>query len=102
MDPFGWRSSEIYLKSEMPTRYDQVVNAFNELLASYGYVHENGLYRVEKESRETLAFFCHLGVTCVLLSALWKTSPFFLWQRHRAVHRGKGTWRSTLPRQADR
>ena len=80
MDPFGWRSSEIYLKSEMPTRYDQVVNAFNELLASYGYVHENGLYRVEKESRETLAFFCHLGVTCVLLSALWKTSPFFLWQ----------------------
>ncbi len=60
MDPFGWRSSEIYLKSEMPTRYDQVVNAFNELLASY--------------------FFCHLGVTCVLLSALWKTSPFFLWQ----------------------
>ena len=80
MDPFGWRESEIYLKSQMPTRYDQVVNAFDELLASYGYVHENGLYRVERESRETLAFFCHLGVSCVLLSALWKTSPFFLWQ----------------------
>ena len=80
MDPFGWRESEIYLKSRMPARYDQVVNAFDELLASYGYVHENGLYRVERESRETLAFFCHLGVSCVLLSALWKTSPFFLWQ----------------------
>ena len=80
MDPFGWRESEIYLKSQMPTRYDQVITAFDELLASYGYVHENGLYRVEQESRETLAFFCHLGVSCVLLSALWKTSPFFLWQ----------------------
>ena len=33
MDPFGWRESEIYLKSQMPTRYDQVVNAFDELLA---------------------------------------------------------------------
>ena len=80
MDPFGWRESEVYLKSQMPTRYDQVVTAFDQLLASYGYVHEKGLYRVERENRETLAFFCHLGVTCVLLSALWKTSPFFLWQ----------------------
>ena len=80
MDPFGWRQSEVYLKSQMPTRYDQVVNAFDQLLASYGYVQENGLYRVERENRETLAFFCHLGVSCVLLSRLWNTSPFFLWQ----------------------
>ncbi len=80
MDPFGWRKSEIYLKSQMPTRYDQVVNAFDELLASYGYVHKNGLYHVERENTETLAFFCHLGVSCVLLSRLWNTSPFFLWQ----------------------
>ena len=80
MDPFGWRQSEVYLKSQMPTRYDQVVNAFDQLLASYGYVHENGLYRVERENRETLAFFCHFGVSCVLLSRLWNTSPFFLWQ----------------------
>ncbi|MDO5133616.1 MAG: phosphoglycerate mutase family protein [Eubacteriales bacterium] len=80
MDPFRWRESEIYLKSKMPSRYDEVVSAFDALLASYGYVHENGLYRVERESRETLVFFCHFGVTCVLLSALWNTSPFFLWQ----------------------
>ena len=80
MDSFGWRQSEVYLKSQMPTRYDQVVNAFDQLLASYGYVHENGLYRVERENRETLAFFCHFGVSCVLLSRLWNTSPFFLWQ----------------------
>ena len=80
MDSFGWRQSEVYLMSQMPTRYDQVVNAFDRLLASYGYVHENGLYRVERENRETLAFFCHFGVSCVLLSRLWNTSPFFLWQ----------------------
>lgn len=80
MDPVRWRESEIYLKSQMPARYDEVVSAFDRLLASFGYVHENGLYRVERESRETLVFFCHLGVTCVLLSAIWNTSPFFLWQ----------------------
>lgn len=80
MDPFRWRESEIYLKSRMPERYDEVTGAFDELLASHGYVHENGLYRVERESTETLAFFCHLGITCVLLSRIWSVSPFLLWQ----------------------
>lgn len=79
-DPVRWRESEIYLKSKMPIRYDEVTEAFDELLASYGYVHENGLYRVERENTETLAFFCHLGISCVLLSRIWNCSPFFLWQ----------------------
>ena len=33
-------------------------------------------YSVEKESRETLTFFCHFGITCVLLSHMWNVSPF--------------------------
>ena len=80
MDPFRWRESEIYLKSGMPKRYDEVVGAFDAVLASHGYVHENGFYRVEQENTQTLAFFCHLGITCVLLSNIWNISPFFLWE----------------------
>ena len=64
----------------MPVRYDEVTGAFDELLASFGYVHENGYYRVERENTQTLAFFCHLGISCVLLSRIWNCSPFFLWQ----------------------
>ena len=79
-DPVRWRESEIYLHSQMPVRYDEVTGAFDELLASHGYVHENGFYRVERESRETLAFFCHFGISCALLSRIWNCSPFFLWQ----------------------
>ena len=36
-------------------------------------------YRVEKESDETVTFFCHFGISCVLLSHLWNVSPFVLW-----------------------
>ncbi len=79
-DPVRWRESEIYLHSQMPVRYDEVTGAFDELLASFGYVHENGYYRVERENTQTLAFFCHLGISCVLLSRIWNCSPFFLWQ----------------------
>ena len=28
---------------------------------------------------ETLVFFCHFGISCVLLSHLWGVSPFVLW-----------------------
>ena len=34
---------------------------------------------MEKESKETLTFFCHFGITCVFLAYLWGVSPFLLW-----------------------
>ena len=49
------------------------------LLAEHGYVREGAHYRVEKESNETVTFFCHFGISCVLLSHLWNVSPFVLW-----------------------
>ena len=59
--------------------YDKVTKEFDTLLAKHGYVRENGYYRVEKESTETITFFCHFGLICVLLSHLWNVSPFTLW-----------------------
>lgn len=49
------------------------------LLEQYGYVREGRHYRVEQESEATVTFFCHFGITCVLLSHLWNVSPFVLW-----------------------
>ena len=49
---------------------------YEALLAEHGYVREGRHYRVEQESIETLTFFCHFGITCVLLSHLWSLSPF--------------------------
>ena len=81
MDPVGWRSSKVARMSGMAEVYDYVTSSFDELLASYGYVREEGgLYRVEKEYPGTLTFFCHFGLTSVLLSHLWNVSPFVLLQ----------------------
>ncbi|MEE8885199.1 MAG: histidine phosphatase family protein [Eubacteriales bacterium] len=78
-DSSKWRESEVAKKSNLLKIYDHVTGEFDKLLASYGYVRENGIYHVERESTKTLAFFCHFGVTCVMLSHLWNTSPFMLW-----------------------
>lgn len=79
MDKDLWRTSEITKYSDIIPVYDSVIEKFDELLAGYGYVREGAHYRVTKESTETVTFFCHFGITCVLLSHLWNVSPFVLW-----------------------
>lgn len=79
LDRHGWRTSEAARCSDIVEVYDRVTKEFDEFLASYGYIRENDHYRVEQESRETVTFFCHYGITCVLLSHLWNVSPFALW-----------------------
>lgn len=51
-------------------QFDRVSEGFDEILASYGYVKEGHLYRIETAKDKTLAFFCHHGVTVTLLSYL--------------------------------
>lgn len=75
----GWRNSEIARCSDMEEVYDRVIKEFDALLEEHGYVRENDYYRVEKESTETLTFFCHYGITALLLAHLWNVSPFALW-----------------------
>lgn len=75
----GWRNSEVARCSDTVAVYDKLTCNLDRLLAEYGYVREGSRYRVEKESRTTLTFFCHFGVTCAMLSHLWNVSPFILW-----------------------
>ena len=59
--------------------YGWVVSNFDALLAEHGYVREGDIYRVAKANRDTLVFFCHFGLECVLLSHLMNVSPMILW-----------------------
>ena len=74
-----WRNSAIAKSSNILTVYDHVISEFDTLLASHGYVRDNGVYRVTQANRDTLVFFCHFGLECVLLSHLMNISPFILW-----------------------
>lgn len=59
--------------------YDYVTKNFDALLAEHGYERCGNLYHVTKANTDTLAFFCHFGLECVLLSHLLGISPFVLW-----------------------
>lgn len=77
--PTEWRNSEIVKAGDFLSVYDHVIQKFDRLLSSYGYVRENGIYKVTRSNRDTIVFFCHFGLECVLLSHLMGISPFILW-----------------------
>ena len=62
-----------------PADYAAVIRRFDELLAGHGYRREGRLYRAEHPSNDTLVFFCHFALECVLLSRLLNVSPMVLW-----------------------
>lgn len=79
MEREGWRDSEVTRHSDMVAVYDDVVRNLDKLLSEYGYVREGMGYRVESGHTKTVTFFCHFGLTCVVLSHLLNISPFSLW-----------------------
>lgn len=78
-DRTAWRQSLVAKAGNLTELYDEVTGQLDALLAEYGYVREHQHYRVEREHIETVTFFCHYGISCVLLSHLWNVSPFVLW-----------------------
>lgn len=79
--PTEWRNSEIVRCGNMAGEYDRVIASFDAFLAERGYVRERNHYRVERSNSDTITFFCHFGITAVLLSRLWNCSPFVTLQQ---------------------
>ena len=75
-----WRENEVMREAGVGEAYDRVVEAFDAFLAKYGYERDGLLYRVREPNEDTLAFFCHLGLGCLLMSHLLNCSPMLLWQ----------------------
>lgn len=88
-----WYTQEVLQDSTSPAtgkqgvkaEYEWVTKNFDALLAEHGYVRDGEIYRVERSNRDTLVFFCHFGLECVLLSHLMNISPMVLWHHTMAA-----------------
>ena len=78
-----WFENERLQAADTKKHYDYVTGEFDKLLAEHGYVREGHYYRVEKANNDTIVFFCHFGLECVLLSHLMSVSPIVRLARSR-------------------
>ena len=81
----SWWKVPVFRQAKVKEEYDWVTENFDRLLAEHGYVREENCYRVKKENKDKLAFFCHFGLGCVLLSHLFHVSPMVLWHHFVAA-----------------
>ncbi len=79
LDREHWFEHPVFAEMDVKSAYDHVVERFEAVLANRGYVRDGLTYRVEHANTDTLAFFCHFGVACVLMSRLMNVSPMVLW-----------------------
>ncbi len=75
-DAKAWRDSEVAKASNIVEIYDHVIECFDAFLKNQGYKRDGNVYKVTEGNEKVLGFFCHFGITCVLLSRLWNVSPF--------------------------
>lgn len=76
-----WYESEILKEGKIKEEYDWVTGNLDKILASHGYRREGHYYHAENANNDTIVFFCHFGVECVLLSHLLNISPMVLWHQ---------------------
>lgn len=78
-DKDKWFDTPIMKSAGMEDGIKRVYDGLDELIGRHGYKREGKLYRAVSPNNDTIAIFCHFGVTCVILSHLLNISPMILW-----------------------
>ncbi len=79
-DKDNWLQADIMKTGDVREVYDYVCRELDGFLEDYGYVRDGACYKVIRPNHDTVVFFCHFGIQCVLLSHLLGISPVVLWQ----------------------
>ena len=75
-----WYKTELMQSDTVEEQYKWVVAEFDDFLAAHGYVHDGGIFRVERENHDRIVLFCHYGISCVLLAHMLGFPPVLFFQ----------------------
>lgn len=77
-----WTKNKVMTEGNVGEQYQWVCEGIDKLLTKYGYIREGYRYRTSEATQKdaVIVFFCHLGVTCAIMSHLINTTPSQLWQ----------------------
>lgn len=75
-----WTDTKLMRSGTVKHEYNRVAKGLDKVLKAHGYERCGRYYKALHPNRDTVAFFCHFGVECVMLSHLLGISPVPLWQ----------------------
>lgn len=77
--PTDWMNAPEFEASTVRQDYAAACEGIDAILKAHGYERQGRVYHAVRPSNDTLVFFCHFGLECVLLSHLLNISPMQLW-----------------------
>lgn len=85
-DKKDWACTDVYRSNpELVPAYHKTCEGLDRLIAEYGYVRHHNYYKSTRQTcsenkhpDDTIVIFCHLGITCVMMSHLLGISPVLL------------------------
>ena len=85
-DREDWKKTDIYRSNpELLPAYQETCEGLDRLLSEFGYQRHQNYYintnekgQNENHPHDNIAIFCHLGITCVMMSHLLGISPVLL------------------------
>lgn len=80
-----WHKTPIMQSGNMSEMLAEVWDGLDGIIEKHGYRREGNLYRAVQPNEDTIAFFCHFGVQCVMLGHLLGISPMILWHGFMAA-----------------
>ena len=75
-----WADLELLKENDIRSEARHVYDSFDKLLKEYGYNRTGNIYTTDgKGDDTTLVFYCHLGVSLLIIGHILGISPFVLW-----------------------
>ena len=76
-----WTDTPLFAGSDVREIWQETTEGVDSLMARYGFRKDGPVWRCGKNTRDTVALFCHFGISMAVLGYLTDCSPLVLWHR---------------------
>ena len=80
-DPDRWADAPLFDGSSVKPIWEETKAGAEALMARYSFRKDGPVWRCESNPKDTIALFCHFGISAAFLAWLTDTSPLVLWHR---------------------
>ncbi len=81
----SWADAPLFAGGNVREIWDETVRGADTLMERYDFRKDGPVWRCKQNKRETIAIFCHFGISMAFLAYLTDESPVPLWQHSLAL-----------------